>query len=103
MNGSSNVNENGSTPSSSRNENSNIQVFDDRTGNGINNIKIRIKETGKARWQRFLHGGKWQASGPYKRVVSLVRIDRLLASGLCRILQVASRVSGLPGHSSGNV
>lgn len=99
MNGSSNVNENGSTRSSSRNENSNIQVFDDRTGNGINNVKIRIKESGKAKWQRFLHGGKWQASRLYQRVVSLVHIDRLFLPGLCRTLQVALPVSVFSRHA----
>lgn len=26
----------------------------------------RIKETGKARWQRFLHGGKWQVGSHFQ-------------------------------------
>lgn len=42
--------------------NGNIHIFDEHhlNGNALENVRIRVKETSKARWQRFLHGGKWQ-------------------------------------------
>lgn len=64
MNGTSLNGSNGNTRSPDGHEldhgdhHHNVRVFDDP--NAISHVKFRIVETGKAKWQRFLHGGKWQ-------------------------------------------